>query len=115
MVGSYHLCQACPAFYPPGKRILSLAVEEGKAGASTGAILYSWPRGREMLSLAHDRGWPGLSKGGIRKGLRAMIVSGPNLAQHFSLYSTKAYSKESFGEARREGRATTSFCIQCQS
>lgn len=30
MTGSYHLCHACPVFHLPGKRILSLTVQEGK-------------------------------------------------------------------------------------
>lgn len=60
MAGSY-LCQACPAFHLPGKTILSLAVQEGKAGASTEAILELAP-GREVLSLAQDTGWPGLCR-----------------------------------------------------
>lgn len=39
MPGSYYLYQASPAFHLPGKGILGLAMQEGKAGASTEAIL----------------------------------------------------------------------------
>lgn len=61
MAGSYHLCQACPAFHLPGKKILSLAVQEGKARASTEASL-QLAQGGEVLSLAQDWGCPGLSR-----------------------------------------------------
>lgn len=59
MAGSYHLSQGCPAFHLPGKRILSFAVQEGKAGASTEAILeLAQGEGSTQPGTGYRLAWP---------------------------------------------------------